>query len=152
MLAMSGKSRLAASNPMSLVVLGFRNTSAALAEGVDVSGSVRPKAAESSLTTLTEVSFGYKPFAHKNLVDFDYKLSRRVADTFPDTNSSTNFTVTKELHNVSNATNLAGVGMKRLWLNADHAMYMFALQAHFPTVAVLGSVFRAPGVITLANT
>jgi hypothetical protein len=100
------------------------------------------------LTTLTEVSFGYKPFAHKNLVDFDYKLSRRVADTFSPVKS----TVTKELHNVSNATHLPGVGMKRLWLNADHAMYMFALQAHFPTVAVLGSVFRASVTKTLANT
>ena len=148
MLAMSGKSRLAASNPMSLVVLGFRNTSAALAEGVDVSGSVRSKATESRLTPLTEVSFRYKPFAHKNLVDFDCKLSRGVAATFSPVKS----TVTKELHNVSNATNLAGVGMKRLWLNADPAMFMFALQAHFPTVAVLGSVFRASVTKTLANT
>jgi hypothetical protein len=148
MLAMSGKSRLAASNPMSLVVLGFRNTSAALAKGVDVSGSVRTKATESSLTTLTEVSFGHKPFAHNILVDFDFTLSRGVSATFSPVKS----TVTKELHNVSNATNLAGVGMKRLWLNADHAMFMFALQAHFPTVAVVRSVFRAPVTKTLANT
>jgi len=148
MLAMSGKSRLAASNPMSLVVLGFRNTSAALAEGVDVSGAVRSKATESRLSPLTEVSFGHKPFAHKNLVDFDFALSRGVAATFSPVKS----TVTKELHNVSNATNLAGVGMKRLWLNADPAMFMFALQAHFPTVAVLGSVFRASVTKTLANT
>jgi len=152
MLAMSGKSRLAASTRKSLVVLGFRNTSAALTKGVDVSGSVRSKATESSLTILTEVSFGYKPFAHKNLVDFDYKLSRRVADTFPDTNSSTNFTVTEELHSVSNAMHLPGVGMKRLWLKADPAMFMFALQAHFPTVAVLGSVLRDSVTKTLANT
>jgi hypothetical protein len=152
MLAMSGKSRLAASNPMSLVVLGFRNTSAALAEGVDVSGSVRTKATESRLSPLTEVSFGHKPFAHNILVDFDFTLSRGVSATFPDANSSTKFTVTEELHNVSNAMHLPGVGMKRLWLNADHAMYMFALQAHFPTVAVLGSVFRASVTKTLANT
>jgi hypothetical protein len=152
MLAMSGKSRLAASNPMSLVVLGFRNTSAVLAKGVDVSGSVRTKATESRLSPLTEVSFGHKPFAHNILVDFDFTLSRGVADTFPDTNSSTKFTVTEELHNVSNAMHLPGVGMKRLWLNADHAMFMFALQAHFPTVAVVRSVFRASVTKTLANT
>jgi hypothetical protein len=148
MLAMLGKSRLAASNPMSLVVLGFRNTSAVLAKGVDVSGSVRTKATESRLSPLTEVSFGHKPFAHNILVDFDFTLSRGVSATFSPVKS----TVTKELHNVSNATNLAGVGMKRLWLNADHAMYMFALQAHFPTVAVVRSVFRAPVTKTLANT
>jgi hypothetical protein len=148
MLAMSGKSRLAASNPMSLVVLGFRNTSAALAEGVDVSGAVRSKATESRLSPLTEVSFGHKPFAHKNLVDFDFALSRGVAATFSPVKS----TVTKELHNVSNAMHLPGVGMKRLWLKADPAMFMFALQAHFPTVAVLGSVFRASVTKTLANT
>jgi hypothetical protein len=148
MLAMSGKSRLAASNPMSLVVLGFRNTSAVLAKGVDVSGSVRTKATESRLSPLTEVSFGHKPFAHKNLVDFDFALSRGVAATFSPVKS----TVTKELHNVSNAMHLPGVGMKRLWLKADPAMFMFALQAHFPTVAVLGSVFRASVTKTLANT
>jgi len=103
------------------------------------------------LTPRTEVSFGHKPFAHNILVDFDFALSRGVAATFPDTNSSTNFTVTEELHNVSNAMHLPGVGMKRLWLNADPAMFMFA-QAHFPTVAVLGSVFRASVTKTLANT
>jgi hypothetical protein len=137
---------------MSLVVLGFRNTSAALAKGFDVSGSVRSKATESRLTPLTEVSFEYKPFSNKNLVDLDLTLSRGVAAPFSDTNSSTKFTVTEELHNVSNATNLAGVGMKRLWLNADPAMFMFALQAHLLTVAVVRSVFRAPVTKTLANT
>jgi hypothetical protein len=151
MLAMSGKSRLAASTLISLVVLGFRNASAALAKGVDVSGSVSSKATESRLTPLTDLSFEYKPFPSKNLVDFDYKLSRGVAGTFPDTNSSTKFTVTEELHNVGNAMNLAGVGMKRLWLNAYPEMFTFA-QAHSPTVGVVGSVFRAPVVITLANT
>jgi hypothetical protein len=152
MLAMSGKSRLASSTRKSLVVSGFRNTSAALAEGVDVSGAVRSKATESRLSPLTEVSFEYKPFSNKNLVDFDFTLSRGVSATFPDANSSTKFTVTEELHNVSNAMNSAGVGMKRLWLNADPAMFMFALQAHFPTVAVVGSVFRASVTKTLANT
>lgn len=100
------------------------------------------------MTPLTEVSFRYKPFAHKNLVDFDFALSRGVAATFSPVKS----TVTKELHNVSNAMHLPGVGMKRLWLKADPAMFMFALQAHFPTVAVLGSVFRASVTKTLANT